>query len=94
METGLSLGRIQGPHITLHPDFKSSPIGAVKRHHSNKVRPIHDLSWPTEFSTNIGIDTTQYSESYTSVDNMVKFRLMYDEPWATQIDLKNVLHVL
>jgi len=89
VETGLSLGRIMGPHYTLHPDFKSSPIGAFKRHRSNKVRPIHDLSWPPEFSTNSGIDTTQYSVSYTTVDNIVRFGLMYDEPWASKIDLKN-----
>jgi len=74
-----------GPHYTLHPDFKSSPIGAFKRHRSNKVRPIHDLSWPPEFSTNSGIDTTQYSVSYTTVDNIVRFGLMYDEPWASKI---------
>ncbi len=80
METGLSLCRIQGTHITLHPDFMSSPIGAFKWHCSNKVRPIHDLSWPPEFSTINGIDTTQYSVSYTSVDNIVKFGLIYDEP--------------
>ncbi len=77
METGLSLGRIQGPHITLHPDFKSSSIGAFKQHRSNKVWAIHDLSWPLEFCTKIGIDATQYSVSYTSVDNIVKFGLMY-----------------
>ncbi len=58
LETGLSLGMIQGPHITLHLDFKSSPIGAFKRHRSNKVQPIHDLSWPPELSTNNGIDAT------------------------------------
>ncbi len=75
METGLSLGRVQGPHITLHPDFKSSPIGAFKRHRSNKVRPIHDLRWPPEFFTNNGIDATQYSVCYTSVDNIVWFNV-------------------
>ncbi len=85
METGLSLGRIQGLHITLHPEFKSSAIGAFKRHRSNKVRPIHDLSWPPEFSTNNGMDATQYSVSYTSVDNIVNFGLMNDEPWATKL---------
>ncbi len=89
METGLLLGRIQGPHIILHPDFKSSHIGAFKQHRSNKVRPIHDLSWLPEFSTNTGIGTTQYSVSYTYVDNIVKFGLMYDQPWDTKIDKKN-----
>ncbi len=47
------------------------------------------ICWPPEFSTNNGIDATQYSVSYTSVDNIVKFGLMYDELWATKIDLKN-----
>ncbi len=29
------------------------------------------------------------SVSYTSVNNIIKFGLMYDEPWATKINLKN-----
>ncbi len=41
------------------------------------------------FPQTMVIDTTQYSVSYTYVDNIVKFGLMYDEPWATKIDLKN-----
>ncbi len=73
---------------TLH-STQSSPISTFKWHRSNKVRPIHDLSWPPEFSTNKGIDATQCSVSYTSVENIVKFGLMYDEPWTTTIDLKN-----
>ena len=88
IEEGLRLGRIEGPHESLPPNFKVSPLGAFKRHRSNKVRPIHDLSWPPGLSTNDGIDSSEYSMSYMTIDDVIRFAQMYDDPWATKIDIR------
>lgn len=88
IEDGIKLGRIEGPHKVLPPNFKAAPLGAFKRHRSNKVRPIHDLSWPPGFSTNDGIDSSEYSMSYMTIDDVIRFAQQYEDPWATKIDIK------
>ncbi len=59
----------------------SSSIIATRSHPS--IIPVDH----PDFSMDCGIDATQYSVSYTSIDNILKFGLMYDE--ATKIDLKS-----
>lgn len=65
-------GRKIGPFA--HPPFDTfvgSPLGAFPKRSSNKVRVIHDLSWPPGNSVNDGIGE-DCSLVYISMDNIVK----------------------
>jgi hypothetical protein len=46
------------------PNFRSSPLGAVTRKRSTKIRRIHHLSWPQGSSVNDGIPDPEASIVY------------------------------
>ena len=71
INTNLSKNRIEGPLVTLPPNYRCSPLGAFEKPRSDKVRTIHDLSWPPGRSVNDGINTEDYSLKYTSIDSIV-----------------------
>ena len=55
-----------------HPDFVASPLGAFEKKRSGKVRVIHDLSWPPGGSVNDGIDASEFSLKYITLDDAVQ----------------------
>lgn len=66
----LELGRLYGPFKD--PPFKyyvTSPLGAIPKRGSNKIRVIHDLSFPPTRSVNDYIDPEEFSLSYSSIDD-------------------------
>ena len=90
-------GRVAGPWD--HPplaNFVSSPLGAVTKKHTDKVRVIHDLSWPPGQSVNDGISKEDYTLSYSTIDDAVDKCLLFSEPcWMAKCDLKNAFtHII
>ena len=92
----LSLGRVVGPWT--HPPcdgFIASPIGAFVRTGSNKVRVIHDLSYPAGQSINDNIDPDAFTLQYVTVDEAAKMCSKFHEAWMAKSDLASAfLHVL
>lgn len=77
IEKQLVAKRTNGPF--LQPplaNFRCSPLGAVTRKHSSKVRRIHHLSWPPGTSINDGIPVSEGTIAYDSfacaVDDLIK----------------------
>ena len=70
IEDDLGAGRLHGPFEA--PPFDKcivSPLGAFKKRGSNKIRLIHDLSYPSKGSVNSLINREDFSLSYSSVDD-------------------------
>lgn len=73
----LTSGRTNGPFASPPLDnFRCSPLGAVTRKRSSKVRRIHHLSWPQGSSVNDGIleaeGTIAYDSFARAVDDLIK----------------------
>ncbi len=83
------LGRIEGPLAHLPEHFRSSPLGAVAKKRTEKIRVIQDLSWPHGESVNDGIDADDYSLHYTSVDIAVSLIQKFPDPWMFKLDLQS-----
>ena len=75
------------------PPFKhfiGSPLGAFIRKRSNKVRVIHDLSYPACSSVNSYIDEELCSLQYSSVDDAVQHVLRCGkDALMTKVDLRD-----
>ena len=68
----LAKGRLYGPFkIPPFQNYIVSPLGAFTKRNSDKVRLIHDLSYPKQGSVNASINQEEFSLSYTSVDDAV-----------------------
>ncbi|KAF4616706.1 hypothetical protein D9613_008807 [Agrocybe pediades] len=84
-------GRTRGP-FTEFPfhNFRCSPLGAVTRKRSSKVRRIHHLSWPRTGSVNEGIPDSQASIAYDMVDRAIS-DLIASGPGSlmTKLDLES-----
>ncbi|KAJ3534181.1 hypothetical protein NMY22_g7033 [Coprinellus aureogranulatus] len=64
--------RTHGPFLEPpFPNFRCSPLGAVSRKRSTKVRRIHHLSWPDGSSVNDGISDSEASINYDMVDKAI-----------------------
>ena len=68
-------------------EFRLSPLGAFPKKNSQKIRVIHDLSWPPGESVNDGIDKEDFSVRYTSISDAVKLCSKYDTPYLAKCDL-------
>jgi len=92
----LASGRLYGPFT--EPPFQfyiSSPLGAFIKRNSDKIRLIHDLSFPALGSVNGDIDPEQFSLHYSSVDDAAALCLQHAAPWLAKLDLKDAYkHVL
>lgn len=93
----LRKGRVAGPFD--HPPlehFISSPLGAIPKKNSNKIRIIHDLSYPPGQSVNDGIDSDEYTLSYITLDRVAEIVDSFPEPcYLSKIDLANAFtHVI
>lgn len=65
-------GRTHGPFPSPpFPNFHASPLGAVTRKRSSKIRRIHHLSWPEGDSVNDGIPDSEAAIVYDMVDRTI-----------------------
>ena len=88
IQDNLQMGKITGPLKQLPPGFRSSPLGAFIRNNTQKIRVIHDLSWPPGGSVNDYINSKDYTLSYVTVDLAANNCLIYPEPWLIKMDLQ------
>lgn len=67
-------GRVLGPFSAPPTDhFVGNPMGAIKKRSTDKVRLIHDLSWPPQHSVNDYISQNEYTLQYLKFDEIVSF---------------------
>ncbi|KAF7368055.1 Integrase/recombinase xerD [Mycena sanguinolenta] len=65
-------GRTAGPFLTPpFENFRCSPLGAVSRKRSAKIRRIHHLSWPQGGSVNDGIADAEARIDYDMIDRAI-----------------------
>ena len=88
-------GRLDGPYYAPpHKYFRGSPLGAFPKKRSEKIRVIHDLSWPPGASINEFINKHDYTVSFATIDQAVALCAKYETPWLTKTDLKDAyMHV-
>lgn len=68
----LQAGRTYGPFdVSPYDKFVVSPLGAIPKPGSDKIRVIHDLSFPPTRAVNDLIDPDDYSLSYSSIDDAI-----------------------
>jgi len=83
-------GRLFGPFsVPPFEHFISSPLGAFTKRNSNKIRLIHDLSYPVVGSVNADIDPEQFSLHYSSVDDAAALCVVLEAPMLAKLDLKD-----
>lgn len=90
----ISMGRKLGPFNEIpFSDFIVSPMGAFKKRRSNKVRVIHDLSYPSGVSVNDFISKEKYTLSYMSIDDVVEKVQQYGKgALMAKLDLQDAYH--
>ncbi len=84
-------GRVVGPWTSPPTSgYIASPIGAFKRAGTDKIRVIHDLSFPPGQSINDHIDPEMYTLQYITVDMVAQRCASYSQPgWLAKSDLSN-----
>ena len=88
----LKLGRLHGPFSS--PPYQAyivSPLGAFQKRDSDKIRLIHDLSYPAQGSVNSLIDPAEFSLKYASIDDAVAFchSFTLSPPFMAKLDLQD-----
>ena len=88
----LKLGRLHGPFSS--PPYQAyivSPLGAFQKRDSDKIRLIHDLSFPAQGSVNSLIDPAEFSLKYASIDDAVAFcnSFTLSPPFMAKLDLQD-----
>ncbi|MCP3888193.1 MAG: hypothetical protein GY702_04875, partial [Desulfobulbaceae bacterium] len=64
----LKLNRVAGPFLSSPPGLILSPLGAVPKRDSEKIRIIHNLSYPIFDSVNYNIPSKYCSVEYELID--------------------------
>ena len=67
----LLAGRIYGPFLTPPPGLIISPLGAVPKKDTGKVRIIHNLSYPIEDSVDSNIPREFCAVEYELIDVLI-----------------------
>lgn len=91
----VKLGRKVGP-FTQPPlrNFVASPLGAFLKH-SNKLRIIHDLSWPPGRSINDGISPEEYKLKYITLDDITSvIKAMGKDTLISKLDLEDAFKTI
>ena len=86
----LQAGKVLGPFK--NPPFDRyiiSPLGAFLKRDRQKIRLIHDLSYPKDESVNGAISPDDYSLEYSTLDHAVAAVNSYSDPFVANIDLKD-----
>ena len=95
IQSDVALGRKLGPFpCPPTSTFMGSPMGAfAKRRNPEKVRVIHDLSWPPGQSVNDFIDKDKFSVQYMSIDNVVShIQHVGQSALLAKLDLSDAFH--
>ena len=73
-----------------------SPLGAIKKRDSEKIRLIHDLSYPAKGSVNSLIDPTEFSLKYASIDDAVAHCNNFSDrpPFMAKLDLQDAFKLI
>ena len=90
IRSDLAAGKVLGPFT--QPPFQNyivSPLGAFLKRDGIKIRLIHDLSFPKSSSVNIAISPEDYSLQYSSIDNAIAACNAFEDPYVSNIDLKD-----
>lgn len=89
IEKDIMLGRKAGPFpVPPLNNFVGSPMGAFLRKHSNKVRVIHDLSWPPSGAVNDFIADEECKMQYITLDTVLDHIRAADCPmYQCKLDL-------
>jgi hypothetical protein len=89
IDKDVRLGRKAGPFPTPPlKNFVGSPMGAFLRKHSNKIRVIHDLSWPPTGSVNDFIAEEECKMQYITLDTILDHvRVMGKNVYQCKLDL-------
>ena len=81
-------GRLEGPFYSPpHQFFRASPLGAFPKKRSQKIRVIHDLSWPPGMSINEFINKYDYAFHFSTIDDAVQRCRQYDTPYMVKLDI-------
>ena len=98
---GKSRGRLSGPFPAPPPTYcpihdhwvpyVASPLEAFRKKNSNKVRVIHDLSWPPNKSINGSIPDELATIQYSSIDDAIDLCSMYGTPYLAKTDLSDAV---
>lgn len=89
IDKDVRLGRKAGPFpVPPLKHFVGSPMGAFLRKHSNKVRVIHDLSWPPSGAINDFIADEECKMQYITLDTVLDHIRAADCPmYQCKLDL-------
>ena len=82
-------GSIEGPFFDTNSVIRCSPLGAFLKKGGEKVRVIHDLSWPPENSVNDLMDKEACRVKYVRVLDAVNLCSQFEEAWLGKSDLKD-----
>ena len=86
----LEAGKLLGPFsVPPFEKFVVSPLGAIPKRGGDKIRLIHDLSYPASDSVNLAIDPEDYSLHYSSIDVAVAACAKFNDPILANIDIKD-----
>ena len=93
----LEMGHLHGPFT--NPPYQAyivSPLGAIKKKDSEKIRLIHDLSYPARGSVNSSIDPSEFSLKYASIDDAVAFCNNFSDnpPFMAKLDLQDAFKLI
>ena len=81
-------GRLEGPFDSPpHRFFRASPLGAFPKKRSEKIRVIHDLSWPPGKSVNEFINKHDYAFNFSTIDEAVQRCKQYNTPYMVKLDI-------
>ena len=90
IQTDLDTGRLLGPFdVPPFDNYVVSPMGAIPKRGGNRIRLIHDLSYPCSDSVNLAIDPESYSLHYSSIDCAVSACCKFESPLLANIDIKD-----
>ena len=95
----LSQGRLYGPfNNSPFQNYVVSPLGAIPKRGTQKIRIIHDLSFPPSRSVNDAIDPEDFSLTYSSIDDatcLINEFASDEEVYLAKLDLQDAFkHVV
>ena len=87
----ISMGRIVGPVASpMFDNFVGSPLGAFQKVRSNKIRIIHDLSWPPGQSINEHISKEDYTMEFIKFDDITHNLQVCNKPiFMSKLDVRD-----
>ena len=95
IKQGVKAGIYAGPFNFLPPNIVFCPLAAVPKRDSNKVRIIHNLSYPYNNSVNSHIEKHHSTVEYLTIDHCIQIiSKMGKNCLIAKNDVKNAYHNL